>query len=160
LIGSIDAAKTIVQGMINLRDEIKLRENAIELSTKLMNVLSSAIATQTEQASLLDDVQKLKEKIEAMEEWGREKARYDLKTLDAGVLVYTIKPDAQNSEPPHHICPTCYQRAHKSLLQPETRYPGRISLLHCNECGSEFLLSGGRHPDNPRPNVIRGRQKR
>lgn len=159
LIASVNAVKTIAQGMIAVRDQDLLREQAVELNSKLLSVLSSAIATQAEQSALLDEVDKFKKQIAEMEDWAREKARYELADAGNGALAYAIKPDAQGAEPSHHVCANCYQQGHKSILQPEKRHPGMLSLLICNACGAELILRGLRTEHNPPPKVISGRRK-
>ena len=35
------------------------------------------------------------------------------KDVDAGALVYMLKPDERGTEPPHWLCANCYGKAQK-----------------------------------------------
>jgi hypothetical protein len=71
-----------------------------------------------------------------------------LAEVASGVLAYAIKEAVRGAEPEHHLCPDCYQKGQKSLLQREYREVGRASLLVCHRCGLDLYVTGMREPEH------------
>jgi hypothetical protein len=65
-------------------------------------------------------------------------------------MVYALKADEAGDAPLHWICPQCYEDAKRSILQPETRFPGRNQVLVCNRCETDIITSGARDVSSPR----------
>lgn len=148
-IGSIKTAAETVKSLINLRDLAMMQSKAIELQTQILSAQGSALEAYETQTTLLREVRELKEEMARMKTWDAEKQRYELKKLGhEGVFAYALKADAQGAEPPHWICPDCYQKGEKSVLQQITRYPGRADVRLCQRCGWEIYVSGGWMPDH------------
>ncbi len=140
LITGLGIFKTLFDMAKGLKDisDAAIRDRAvIELLEKLM-------AAQLQQTALVERVTELEKEKARFENWESEKQRYELADAGGGSSAYRLKPAMANGEPPHCICANCYQKAHKSILQPETRMPGRAQVLVCNECGSDFYVSGAR----------------
>jgi polyhydroxyalkanoate synthesis regulator phasin/ribosomal protein L32 len=144
LMSSLKAAKDIAQTMVGLRDAATFQAKAIEFQSKIFDAMERAIASQEERAALVEKVSELEKEVAQLEAWETEKQRYELKDVGSGSLAFTLKPECAGSEPPHHICAQCYQHAQKSILQPETRFPGRSQWLVCHGCGADIVISGGR----------------
>jgi hypothetical protein len=100
---------------------------------------------------LLGRVRELEEEKAKLEAWTAEKARYQLKSIRAGVTVYALKEGMEGGEESHYLCPTCYNRGQKSLLQRETRNPGMVIMQVCHECGTELIEHGQRFGDGSKP---------
>ena len=110
IFGSLSAIKTafdMAKGLQNIHDAVARDRAIIELQKEIL-------AAQAEQASLVEQVRHLKEKVTSFETWEAEKQRYELKPFGTG-FAYVLKPEAQ--EPPHQICANCYARGKKSFLQ-------------------------------------------
>ena len=75
------------------------------------------------------------------------KQRYQLKDFGGATLAYELKPDCVNGEPVHRICPACYQKDRKSLLQPTGRVFSAQAQWHCPECKADFLFGVRRERD-------------
>jgi hypothetical protein len=147
---AFNAVKAIGKSMVDTRDKAMLNEKAIEFQAALLEAQSSMFAVNEERSSLLQRIEALEKELAGLRSWERERARYELKTLDPGIFVYALKDGDTAGEPPHFICPTCYQRGKKSILhsnQGETR--GRYHLK-CNECKSDDLLVGKSEFHRPR----------
>jgi hypothetical protein len=139
-----DLTKTI----ISLHDAAIIREKVAELQGVILSAQSSAISAQTDQFSLLEQVRILEGEIADLKAWDAEKERYQLTKLAGGGLAYMLKEQAQSSGPEHYLCAACYEDRRKSILQPETRFPGRAFVLACHKCGSEAYVTGAWYPEH------------
>lgn len=144
LLSSVKSAKDIAEAMIGLRDAQAIQAKALEFQSRIFDAMSSAIKVQEERATLLQSVEALKKEIAGLKAWEAQKQRYELKSVGVGALAYSLKKDAGGSEPPHWICPKCYEDGQRSILQPETRVPGRTQHLACSRCGNDILIQGAR----------------
>jgi hypothetical protein len=95
---------------------------------------------------LVEHVRELEKEMTDLKAWNADKKRYKLTDVGPGLTAYTLKKGMENGEVPHNLCASCYQNGKKSILQPETRFPGRCDVLACHRCGSALYLSGGPDP--------------
>jgi hypothetical protein len=123
----------------------------IELQSKILDAQSGMLAAQDERSALIERIRTLEEEVARLKAWEAEKQRYVLKDAGNGALAYALKEDARGPEPPHWICPQCYQDGKKSILQPETQIQGRCQVLACTRCNSELLIQGVRDLAVTRP---------
>lgn len=147
---SLKGAKDIAETMIGLRDAAALQAKSIEFQSKILDAQSRAFAAQEERTSLVEQVREIEKEVARLKDWSSEKQRYELKELGNGTLAYAVKEAMRGSEPPHWICANCYEDGKKSLLQPETRFPGRTTVYVCHGCSAELIASGGREVGTPR----------
>lgn len=157
LTSSLKATADIAKLIVGIRDEQMIREKAVELTTVIMSAQSGALAAQTAQFELIDRIRNLEQQVKDLEDWNLERQRYQLKEVAPAVFAYVTKPGMENGEPSHGICAACYQRGRKSLLQQETRDPGRVHYAVCHDCGAELILAGHR---NETPSAQTGRVTR
>lgn len=59
-------------------------------------------------------------------------ARYELWETQTGSFVYALRPDKAEGQPPHFICPNCYEQSKRSILQ------GGRQSKQCQECKATF----------------------
>jgi NMD protein affecting ribosome stability and mRNA decay len=64
------------------------------------------------------------------------------------MTAYTLKQGMENGEPAHYLCASCYHEGHKSIMQTETRSPGRCEVMVCHRCGSDLYIRGIRQPEH------------
>lgn len=150
VMSSLKAAKDIAETMIGLRNAAAFKAKAIEFQSKIYDAMSAAIVAQEERSSLLQKVGELEKEVARLEAWDAEKQRYELKDVGSGALAYALKNEASGAEPPHWICAKCYEDGKKSILQPETRNPGRTEWMVCHRCDADIIVVGEREPP-PRP---------
>ena len=117
LFSSLSMALNIAKGLKSIDDQVKLNDAVFKLQEALLNAQQISLSTQQDMASLIEAKGRLEKEISKFREFEAEKSRYSLNELDAGGIVYTVKEDATNSEPTHHICANCYQESIKSILQ-------------------------------------------
>jgi hypothetical protein len=152
--GALAAIKTIkdlTQSVVTARDTAIIKEDRSKLLALVYDIQENLFAAQEERAALIKKIEDLEKKVLSMENWVEEKQRYKLEKLpNSGVFAYAEKPGTETGQTPHWICATCYENGKKSILQPETRNPGRALVLVCNTCGSEIYEAGARFPDHPK----------
>ena len=147
-LSSLTAAKDIGQAMIGLRDAAAFQGKLIEFQSKIIDAQNSAMAANDERTSLLQTISKLEKDVANLKAWEADKQRYELKDLGAGIFAFVLKEDAAPPEPPHKLCVDCYQNGKKSILQRETRFPGRADVLVCHACGLDLYVAGGRQQEH------------
>ena len=147
---SVRAAVEITKAMKDLNDANLLQTKTFELTREIMAAQSYAVDAVTAQSDLLQRVRQLEEEKAKLETWNAEKSRYELKSIQTGVTVYALKESMEQGEEPHYLCPTCYNRGQKSILQREVRSPGMVRMQICHECGTELIEHGQRFGDKPK----------
>jgi hypothetical protein len=144
----LKAASETVQGLVNVRDQIKLGDTVIKLQAQILSAQQGASSAQSREMEMTEEIRSLKARVAELETWETEKTRYALDKLPPGVFVLSLKPDMAGTEPAHSICQTCYQRGKKSILHSDE--PGNgIHHLTCHECNT--VLDVG-HYVQPRVN--------
>lgn len=99
-------------------DEAKRNSQLIEFQRVIIQLQSSIAAIQNQNASLLRDKDDLEKQIVAMKNWDGEKQRYALTTIWESSVAYALKKSMSNGEPPHWLCPRCYDNGKKAILNP------------------------------------------
>jgi len=134
------ALKDLAKEALEVRDAAKVRPIISELHGKLIEAHEAHL-------SLLARIGDLEKEIVKFENWEAEKQRYQLVKLDPGIMMYRLKEGMENGEPPHEICPNCYNNGKKSFLHNIGSGNG-LTRWRCESC--EFKQSTGRFTD-PRP---------
>ncbi|MCS6625333.1 hypothetical protein N0B44_20685 [Roseibacterium beibuensis] len=140
-LGAIKAALDITKTLSDARDSTKLLAVKLELQGLLLEALET-------QSALAGQKRELEEQVRQFETWDREKERYKLEKIGRGSFAYTLKAEAQGAEPPHMICPTCYQHGRKSILQAGDLIVGQRSH-GCPVC--KTAVAGNIPPLEPLP---------
>ena len=135
-ISSLKAAGEIAGSFLKLRDLATVQAKVIELQSTILAAQQSALAAQSDQFALLEEKRGLESKIADLEAWDREKQRYALTPLSRGRFAYALKDEARDGEPPHMLCPNCYQHRTKAILQ-EHWVDGQ-TIQHCPNCNTEI----------------------
>ena len=153
-LGNLKTAADIAKTFIPLIQEAKSKgldsQYAAELNGKiadmqfaLIDAQSDALASQEAQSKQSARIRELEQTIAEFDDWEAEKARYRLVEVGynlGGVFVYLLhKESAQEDEPPHYICPHCYNRGKKSILQRDR--VGGIPRHTCPDCGTAIKVN-------------------
>ena len=145
-ITSLKAASDIAQGLVSLKVGAEVNAKAIELQSIVMSAQSGAIAAQSEQFTMLEQIRSLKEEVANAKAWKEESQRYALIQPWDGAFTYALKEDSKRAEPPHWICAKCYQESKKSILQDNGNpYLDKAALI-CPSCKTTLLWTKGRQP--------------
>jgi hypothetical protein len=138
---SLSHLANITKAMIGLRDQALIQEKVIELQGAILDAQSGVFAANDERASLIEQVTKLESEIANLKAWETEKQRYHLKKVsELNSTAYVLKPEAQGAEPPHCICPACYEHGKKGILQPVVGAQAYRRPWQCPQCKTEMLV--------------------
>ncbi len=154
-VSALKGAMDISKAMIGLHDAQAIQSKIIELNAQILEAQSSAFLANEERSTLIEHVRQLEKEVADLKAWEAEKQRYQLAELTTGVTAYAIKEEMRGAEPSHHICASCYQEGHKSILQREIRNPGMAHVDVCQRCGSDLYVIGMRHPDHKKSTASR-----
>jgi Zn finger protein HypA/HybF involved in hydrogenase expression len=134
----IKTAAEITQSLLELKTDAAVTAKAVELNGVIIDVQGKLLETQTQYSSVIGRVNELEAEIVRFKDWENEKQRYHLQQLVPGTLVYRLKPGMENGEPPHELCPHCYQQRVKSILQGTGTSQGR-EMFVCPHCKFSFI---------------------
>jgi hypothetical protein len=129
-------------------DDAKRNAQLIEFQRVIIQLQSSIASVQVQNAALLRDKEQLEKQLMQLENWATEKDRYTMVTVFETATVYSLKESMSNGEPPHYICPVCYQRGHKTLLQP-SKESSRFLHFVCPSPSCNFDIPTGYHSIGP-----------
>lgn len=138
---SLKVAADIAVALGNIKTLSEVQAKAIELQQTILSAQSGALAAQSEQFTLLQQIRDLKEEVARAKAWDEQKQRYALVPTWQGAVTYALKRERSNSEPPHWICATCYEGGRKSILNDLTNTPAKgphTLVLHCPVCKSQI----------------------
>lgn len=145
---ALNHVKTLVADALGLRVDREMEEKLMAIASALdpvrdeLLVLQGRYATVHEdRAALHGEREQLMEEIARFKAWPAERERYALRKTAMGVFVYALKAPSDGAEDAGHcICPVCYERAKKSVLQARNHTPAGF-VYHCVECGAEFAAA-------------------
>jgi hypothetical protein len=120
-------------------DEAKRNAQLIEFQRVIIQLQSSIASVQVQNASLLQDKTLLEQEIVRFKNWEGESSRYQLHTIEKGIVTYALKKSMANSEPPHWLCPACYGKNQKSLLNRIGKTNASDHHYKCS-CGYEVVV--------------------
>ena len=78
----------------------------------------AALAAQQREIQLTGRCRELEGELNRLKDWDAERARYTLKTLPGGAVVYFQGPDVDSPEAPHWLCSHCFENREKSYVLP------------------------------------------
>ena len=144
MVGEVFAGLGAFKAMFDMAKALKDINDATIRNGAVIELQEQILGAQVAQAALLERVSYLEAEMGRLEAWNAEKQRYELKRLTSGALVYSLKADESNAEPPHDICAACYQRGKKFHLQkvPQTAASAHLMIppmSRCPECKSDIV---------------------
>lgn len=128
-IQSLNAAMGLLKTLNAASNQAAINEVKLELQARLFEARDALSAAQDAQATALERIRELEQEIVKLKDWEGEKQRYELKEVASGSFAYSLKSTMAGAEPPHWICPKCYQDGVKSILQKE---PGSLTKTQLN----------------------------
>lgn len=112
-----------------------------ELKAQMVTLHSDLADVRIALTEAKETIAELRSEVGALEDWRDEKRLYVLTDVGNGVVAYSYD-GADQSVPAHSLCPSCWNRGKKSILQPQRRATGRTDHLLCNECGNDLVVTG------------------
>lgn len=153
-LGSLKATSDIIKGLTATATETKLNEVRIALQGNLLEAQQALMDVQASGAATAARIRQLEQELTTLQDWGVEKARYELRDAGRGAFVYMPKADAGNDEPPHWLCPNCFGQRRKSFMQfkGQDKRPGGgngdTSNYACDGCRSSIKVTYTVKPTN------------
>jgi hypothetical protein len=132
-LSAIKTAFDLAKGLKDISDAANRNAAVIELQEKILTA-------QQAQAALVERISELEKQVANFEAWDTEKEKYELKPVGDHGIVYMLKPSARGTEPPHWLCPNCYEQRKKSYLQKAPIHGG---LYVCQPCKTNITAHGG-----------------
>ncbi|MEQ1577615.1 MAG: hypothetical protein ABL894_08180 [Hyphomicrobium sp.] len=114
---SLQALRDLAGAATNVRDNAAFLSKSNELHGQIAGLLGEIVAAQQRAAVQNAEIETLKSKLAELENWEKEKARYELVDFGGQTFALRLKANALNGEPTHRLCPDCFQQKRKSILQ-------------------------------------------
>jgi hypothetical protein len=132
-IGAFKQMFDMARALKDMNDQNVRIATAIDLQQKILEA-------QEQQAALARRNAELESTVAAFERWETESGRYQLVDYGGGTFAYELKADAANGEPIHRLCPACFSRRRKSILQFDAPTATRQDRYNCSEpeCKAQF----------------------
>lgn len=152
-IQGVNASIDLVKAGLGAKEASAVMRVEADLLYRLTDVISQLAQAKDAQAALQDELREAKARIRRAKEFAAQRKRYALRQLGAQTYAYCLKPEAALDEPPHCVCPRCFQEGIRAILQ-KARDDYRATWLKCLHCGAEFAIP---REDAPTPAVIQRR---
>jgi hypothetical protein len=134
-ISGLKTAADIAKAMKGLHDLADVQVKVADIQSALLDAQSSALAAQGEQFTLMQKMRDLEEEVARVKAWDETKQRYQLIAPWEGCHVYALKEASKGTEPPHWICPHCYEDDRKSILHNTEKTTNRRHwIIKCSRC--------------------------
>ena len=140
IVDNVKTAISTVKQVVDLRNDYELFKATHQLLTMLDDVRNQLTSLQSEYSAMQRSKDDMEKKLVELVQWKEDKARYELAKLPSGALVYRLKAEYHDVEPEHDLCPHCYNKNVKSILQ-FGGYKDSHSTLQClnPDCGAVVL---------------------
>jgi len=119
-----------------------------EVQAALIDAQRGLMAADQAHAADIDRIGQLEKEVAHFKTWNaNEKERYELKNVDTGAMVFSLKKDCAAGEPAHWLCANCFQQGKKGFMQPQK--PNAVSHFgsyKCGICGEGFRTHVGTYP--------------
>ena len=138
-LSSLKAAFDITKGLNAAHAKASINDVKIPLQEHIVQAQQALFLASEAQAAAAERIRDLEQQIVSLKDWEREKQRYQMKRFTPGSIAYCLKPEMADGEPPHRLCPHCYQQAKKGFLQAQ-ELTNRGRAHRCTSCQSEVVL--------------------
>lgn len=128
-------AADIAKAMKELHLQTDIQTKVIDLQSAILSAQSDALTTQAEQSTMIQKIRDLQEEVARVKAWDKTKQRYQLITPWDGCHVYALKDASKGTDPPHWICPHCYEDDRRSMLNNSKKHD-RVTrdIIKCPHC--------------------------
>ena len=130
LVTSLNTALNIAKAAKSVDDFNNFATAVADVNMKYLAATNAAAQQATRIAELEAELRRLKEQ-------KTDADRYRLHTFPTGNHAYALKDPPRGDEREHYLCPTCFDRGNRSVLQPTG--PQR-EFLKCNACGASIQI--------------------
>ena len=139
-LSGIKTALDILKGIKKTQASGSILAEIADLQSALIDVQQGIMAANQTHTADIDRIRELEQKVADLKAWDGEKARYELKNVWQGTMVYALKPDNRGGEPPHWLCANCYQKGKKCILQA-AQYSVSTARWMCPDCKNTVIVN-------------------
>ena len=143
----VDATQAI--GLLKTREEVDAVR--ADLLGKLVTTQQALLELQNVVTAVREENEELEKEISRIRDFQTVRERYQLVALGPGALAYALKEELQADTPPHHLCPQCFEKDKRSILQFAGIERGRRGVLACGACGERVMYP---HSGYAAPKVV------
>ena len=131
------SASDVLKAIRETKDANLVMGKVFDLSREILDAQHGAITAQAAQAETLAKMRELEAKLAAFENWENEVRRYKLTDFGGETFAYLLRPEMSDGEPSHRLCPACFQKKGKSILQFRHKSFGQ-GIYGCPSCKADF----------------------
>ena len=137
------SASKAITGILSTVQNVETKKAIAAVQDTLIDVQGKLLAVQTQYEALADAKRDIEQKLAEYARWEFEAARYKLEQIVPGIFVYSLKPDDATGEPPHWLCPNCFQEQKKSILsKPNIDHMN----YKCHRCPFDIIPTSYEYP--------------
>lgn len=148
MIGETFAGLSAIKTAYDLAKGLKDMDDAAHRNAAVIELQQKILAAQREQADMAQRIGELEAEVASFQAWDAEKKRYDLKDFGGSTFAYELKQEDAAGEPIHRICPSCFEKRQRSILQFRGRNAFSQDMYRCSGCAHTFEF-GNRVPPQP-----------
>ena len=145
-VSALKNAFDLAKSFIGIRDTATFNDKVIELQSLILEGQRSMFASNEAYAVQVKRVSDLETEMARLKAWEGEKQNYELKTIASGAVAYMLKPAMRGSEPPHWLCPHCYENGKKAIFQATGEGARFDRIYQCPSCAGRICSTGGGAP--------------
>lgn len=140
----IKAAFEMTKGVAALKSEAEINAAVLDIQRQLLEAQAAALADRERMTVLLAEVEDMKRRLAAGDDWAQQKSRYRLTRSPMGAFTYDLIPEEANGEEAHRLCTTCFENGFKSILHTRAKH-SQGEIVVCKRCESELVLAPFMH---------------
>ena len=142
-VNGLKTATDIVRAIVSLNKDAEINAKVIELQNVILSLQSHLLQIQEDLVQMSKAKDKLEKELAGAMAWTGIEKEYKLTEVAQGVFVYSSQLDPKPNAPAHWLCPNCFEKRQKSILQMIARRvffgPGAYgSLYECPNCKMEI----------------------
>jgi len=131
-------AKDVFSAYNDLKNETDAVVKVNEAVKKVGEAQDTLFSLRDELFKLQEENRDLKKAVSEKESWEEEVSNYELVKTDGGAVVYKSK-----SDPEHYLCPSCFSKKAKEILQDNRTMSGKF---RCIGCEGEYPIMQSQKP--------------
>lgn len=145
LIEGIKGSIAMVKGLKSAYDQHTITQAQTDVLEKLLALQMDALSLQEKHSALIHEKEELQKKVMEAQKWSETESQYELKQVVPGRIVRSFKKTSESTDPPHWLCPNCWEDKKKSILQ-SYNWMGDSWRVSCPRCSFKMSVSGSHIP--------------
>lgn len=139
-VGTLKAAADAAEAAKSMDNIAHVKGKVVDMLDLILRAHGAAVQTQAQLLMMLQENFELKNQISSVNQWQNTAERYELKDFGGNTFAYSLRTELADQEPPHLLCPNCFQLQRKSILQFSHDTPSNQKLYNCSACTNQYML--------------------